>query len=239
MVWIVVATVVVVCLLNVVFMIYTKKKYEKKLADYQDKIVNRQIEEVKDIFMTMRGWRHDYHNHLQNLKAQLTMNRLSEMKAYLDELEGDLDNIQVKYNTGDINLDAILNSKLSIAEKDDIEINCKTEIAGELSIEKTDLCVLIGNLIDNGVEACQKLKKGEKRFLRIYICTRKDQLYISVTNATNETVRKLDQEYITNKRGNHGHGLKRINLIVEKYQGYITRANEPGVFVTQILLPLF
>ena len=63
-------------------------------------------------------------------------------------------------------------------------------------------------------------------------------LYISVSNATNETVRKLDEEYITHKRGNHGHGLKRINLIVEKYDGFINRKNEAGVFVTEIMLPL-
>ena len=48
----------------------------------------------------------------------------------------------------------------------------------------------------------------------------------------------VDSEYITTKRGNHGHGLKRINLVVEKYEGYINRQNEPGVFVTEIMLPL-
>lgn len=48
----------------------------------------------------------------------------------------------------------------------------------------------------------------------------------------------MDSEYISKKRGNHGHGLKRINLVVEKYGGYINRQNEPGVFVTEIMLPL-
>jgi hypothetical protein len=76
------------------------------------------------------------------------------------------------------------------------------------------------------------------RFLRVYMCVQKQQLYISVSNATNEVIRKLDREYITNKRGNHGHGLRRINLIVEKHQGYINRQNEPGVFATEIMLPM-
>ena len=62
----------------------------------------------------------------------------------------------------------------------------------------------------------------------------------SVINASAYGVIKtaLDSEYITTKRGNHGHGLKRINLVVEKYEGYINRQNEPGVFVTEIMLPL-
>lgn len=70
------------------------------------------------------------------------------------------------------------------------------------------------------------------------MCVQKQQLYISVSNAINEVIRKLDREYITNKRGNHGHGLRRINLIVEKHQGYINRQNEPGVFATEIMLPM-
>ena len=106
-----------------------------------------------------------------------------------------------------------------------------------LTVTDIDLCVLIGNLIDNGVEACEKMEEGRK-FIRLYIGVLKQQLYISVTNATSELVRKMDEEYITTKRGNHGHGLKRINGIVEKYGGYINRKNEPGVFVTEIMLPL-
>ena len=64
------------------------------------------------------------------------------------------------------------------------------------------------------------------------------QLYIAVTIVIGELGRKLVEEYITSKRGNHGHGLKRINNTVEKYGGFINRKNEPGVFATEIMLPL-
>lgn len=222
-----------------IFAIWTRRHIEKKYMAYQDQIVDRQFSEVRDIYHTMRGWRHDYHNHLQIMKAYLEMNEYDKMKKYLNLLEQDLNGIKIKYNSGNANLDAILNGKLSLAEKEAIRIRCKTEIGGDISVEDTDLCKLIGNLIDNAVEACRNIEEEEKRFLRIYICTRRSQLYISVTNATKELVRKLDHEYITQKRGNHGHGLKRINQVVEKYGGYIKRANEPGVFTTEIMLPLF
>ena len=161
-----------------------------------------------------------------------------EAEKYLNELEGNLDGIKVKYDTGNVSLDAILNGKLSIAEKENICINCKAEVGENLTIEDIDLCVIIGNLIDNAVESCKKIPRDAERFLRIYLCIRKQQLYISVTNSTAEVIRKLDAEYITNKRGDHGHGLKRIDLVVEKYNGYSRRANEPGVFSTEIMLPL-
>ncbi len=211
---------------------------DRKYLDYQAETVARQVEEVNEIYRTMRGWRHDYHNHLQKLKAHLAMGQIEEAEKYLNELEGSLDSIKVKYTTGNISLDAILNSKLCIAEKEKIRIHCKAEIAESLAIGDIDLCAVIGNLIDNAVESCRKMPKDSERFLRIYLCIRKRQLYINVTNSTSEIVRKLDKEYISNKRGDHGHGLKRIDLVVEKYNGYIRRANEPGVFSTEIMLPL-
>lgn len=211
---------------------------DRKYLDYQVQVMSRQVEEVNDLYIKMRGWRHDYHNHLQKLKAHLAMGQIEEAEKYLNQLEGDLDSIKIKYTTGNVSLDAILNSKLSIAEKSQIRINCKAQIGENPSIDDLDLCVIIGNLIDNAVESCRKIPLGEDRFLRIYLCIHRQQLYIAVTNSTRETIRKLDAEYISNKRGDHGHGLKRIDLVVEKYNGYIRRANEPGVFSTEIMLPL-
>ena len=94
-----------------------------------------------------------------------------------------------------------------------------------------------GNLIDNAMESCEKLEEGE-RFLRLYIGVLKQQLYISISNATTETVRKIDAAYVSAKRGNHGHGLKHIDRVVKKYGGYVNWQNEPGVFATEVLLPL-
>lgn len=139
--------------------------------------------------------------------------------------------------SGNVSLDAILNSKLSYAQKKEIALNYKATVPQRLTVSDIDLCVLIGNLIDNAVESCEKLPV-EKRFIRLYIGVFREQLYISVTNATGEVVRRLDEEYITTKRGNHGHGLKRINNTVEKYGGFINRKNEPGVFATEVMLPL-
>ena len=139
--------------------------------------------------------------------------------------------------SGNVSLDAILNSKLSYAIKQNISVNYKASVPQSLTVSDIDLCVLIGNLVDNAVEACEKLPQ-EERFLRLYIGVFRKQLYISVTNATGEVIKKLDNEYITAKRGNHGHGLKRIDNTVEKYGGFINRKNEPGVFATEIMLPL-
>jgi sensor histidine kinase regulating citrate/malate metabolism len=218
--------------------LFMRKSYEESAAEYQNKIINKQVEEVQNIYFTMRSWRHDYHNHLQKLKAHIMLNQITEANKYLNELEVDLDNVNQLVESGNVNLDAILNSKLSLAMKNEIDINYKANVPKKLTVSDIDLCVLIGNLIDNAVEACQKITDNNQKFIRLYIGIFKKQLYISVSNSTNEVIRKLDDEYITSKRGNHGHGLKRINNIVDKYSGYINRQNEPKVFVSEVLLPL-
>ncbi len=214
-----------------------RKRYEKALVDYQNKLLSQEMEEVRGIYKTMRGWRHDYHNHMQSVKAQLAMDDLEQARKYLNELETDLEDIRLLFDTGNIQVDAILNAKISLALEKGIPCDYKAVLPPKMTVSDIDFCVLIGNLIDNAVEACRSLPP-EQQFLRLYIGPLKQQLYISVSNATGETVRKLDAEYISTKRGDHGHGLLRINKVVEKYQGYINRKNEPGVFVTEVLLPL-
>ncbi len=223
----------------IVYLLYRTidRAYDRQIAAYQNKLLKNQVDEVHNLYLTMRGWRHDYHNHMQSVKAYLAMDSLDEAKAYLDRLEQDLDDIDLLFHTGNINADAILNSKISLAVKRGIQVDYKATVPKELAVSDIDLCVVIGNLIDNAVEACEKVDP-EHQFIRLYIGILRRQLYVSVTNATSEVVRKLDEEYITTKRGDHGHGLKRVNNIVNKYDGYINRKNEPGVFVTEIMLPI-
>ena len=214
------------------------KREEDKTIIYQNKLMKQQMDEIENIYMTMRGWRHDYHNHLQSLKGYLSLNKVDQMKNYLNELETDLDSIDTLYHSGNLQLDSILNAKLAIAEKGQIRIHCDASIPPQLHVSDLDLCVILGNLLDNAIESCRKIKNSDERFIRVYIGILKKQLYISITNATSETVKQRTDHYFTTKRGDHGHGLKRVDQVVKKYDGYLNRQNEPGVFATEIVLPL-
>ena len=214
------------------------KREEDKTIIYQNKLMKQQMDEIENIYMTMRGWRHDYHNHLQSLKGYLSLNKVDQMKNYLNELETDLDSIDTLYHSGNLQLDSILNAKLAIAEKGHIRIHCDASIPPQLHVSDLDLCVILGNLLDNAIVSCRKIENPDERFIRVYIGILKKQLYISITNATSETVKQRTDHYFTTKRGDHGHGLKRVDQVVKKYDGYLNRQNEPGVFATEIVLPL-
>ena len=210
---------------------------DKRLAAYQRELIEIHYAEVENMYRQMRGWRHDYRSHIQTMKAHAAEGDWEAVRAYLDTLETDLATVDTVVKTGNPMADAILNSKISLARSKGIPVQADASIPVALKISELDLCVILGNLIDNAMESCEKVEEGQ-RFLRLYIGVLKQQLYLSISNATTETVRKIDAAYISTKRGNHGHGLKRIDRVVEKYGGYVNRQNEPGVFATEILLPL-
>ena len=227
------------CLSVLLTIIILKNKYDKRLSDFQDSVLKKQRDEVQNIYQTMRAWRHDYHNHMQAIKALLTMNKKEELSEYLDNLEKDLDSIDIAIRTGNVGLDAILSSKVSIARKNNIEVNCTARVPADLKISDVHLCAIVGNLMDNAIEACEKItKEAAPRFIRVYIGLFKSQLYISVSNSTCEKHRRRLSELVTSKLGEHGFGLRRIDKLAEKYDGYVNRKNEPGIFATEVMLPL-
>ena len=211
---------------------------ERRLAGYQGELLETHCAEVQNIYTQMRGWRHDYHNHLQTLKGLLSLGRCEEAESYLRQLESDLQSVDTILKTGNLMLDAILNSKLSLAEKGEVAIRAKASVPPSLTVADVDLCVIIGNLLDNALESCHQLPDKEERFLRIYVGRVKEQLYISVQNAVAGRAGRKGGRYRSAKGEGHGFGLWRIDALVAQYGGIVNRQDEPGVFATEIFLPL-
>ncbi|MDE7044702.1 MAG: GHKL domain-containing protein [Acetatifactor sp.] len=215
-----------------------QRGFEAQTERFQRDILSHQYEEIREIYLNMRSWRHDYHNHLQVMKAQLALGQVEEMRQYLDDLEQSLDGVDTYVKSGNLMTDAILNSKLTLAEQKKIRVSCKAVLPETLSVEDVDLCVLLGNLLDNALEACDKIPP-EQRFLRIYMVVNRSQLYISVQNSAREDLDFDERNYISQKRGDHGLGMKRVKALTDKYEGYLTLANEPGIFAAELTLPLW
>ena len=214
-----------------------QKGFERSAERFQQDVLTHQYEEIRTIYTNMRGWRHDYHNHLQVIKAQLALGETDQLQRYLDELEQDLDRVDSWIKSGNLMADAILNSKLSLAQQKRIRVNCKARLPENLPVEDVDLCVILGNLLDNALEACEQIPE-EGRFLRVYLAVNGRQLYMSIQNSAKEELNFNERNYITQKRGSHGFGMKRVSAVVEKYDGFLNLANEPGIFAAEVTLPL-
>lgn len=214
-----------------------KKKEDERIAAYQRELINTHYAEVDNMYKKMRGWRHDYRNHIQVLKAYASEGNLEAIKAYLDELDTDLATVDTVIKTGNTMADAILNSKISLARSKNIEVRADAHIPLALTTPDIDLCVIIGNLFDNAIEASMKLPE-DKRIIRIYMNMKNTQLYISFTNFTaTGKMEKIGKVFKTTKGEGHGLGLIRIDNIIERLGGYLSRNSEEGAFTTEILLP--
>ena len=213
------------------------KMIDRRIAAYQNDLITRHCDEVQNIYKTMRGWRHDYHNHIQTLLA--LSGDEEKTRGYLLKLNEDLTQVDTVLKTGNVMVDAILNSKLSLIHSKGIAVHAKAVVPPELTVSEIDLCVMIGNLLDNAMEACLRQPEGEERFIRIFLGILKNQLYLSVSNSVGGKLRKSGKYYISSKNSEtHGFGLTRVDRIADKYNGYVNRQNEDGVFATEILLPL-
>jgi len=213
------------------------KWIDKRIAAYQQGLVRTHYDEVENMYRQMRGWRHDYRNHMAAMKAHAQNGDTKAIIRYLEELDADLCAVENIIKTGNKMADAILNSKISLALSKGIKITAEVNIAVELTTSQIDLCIIIGNLLDNAVEACMQLPE-EKRVIRVYMEMKNTQLYLSVTNAAAEgKKRKLSGRFATSKGEGHGFGLARIDHIVARHCGYISRNSEDGAFTTEILLP--
>lgn len=210
-----------------------EKLIAKKVAAFENELIQKYYLEVENMYQKMRGWRHDYRHHIQTMKVHMANGEFDEIGAYLDMLDDDLTNVETVIKTGNRMADAILNSKLSLAAQKEIKVKAEANIPVALTVSELDLCTVIGNLLDNAMDACMELPVAE-RLIRIYMEMKGNYLYISVINTAGG---KKKNNFRTTKGEGHGFGLKRIDMIAKKYGGYITRASEDGAFSTEVLLP--
>lgn len=219
------------------FYLLTSAQAATNAESFRRAVLADQYEEVKAIYLQMRGWRHDYHNHLQTMKAYLAQEQWEDLASYLDELEADLRAVDLLVKSGNPMVDAILNSKLSLAKQASIRLDLTVHVMDRLSISDTDLCIILGNLLDNAMEACAELEP-DKRYIRLYLDAIGQQFYLSIQNSAKEILSFEEKHYISTKRGNHGLGLKRVALLIESYEGFLNLQNEPGIFAVEVSIPL-
>lgn len=216
---------------------FLSKLMDKRINAYQSELLETHYAEVENMYNQMRGWRHDYRNHIQTMKSYASSGDIDAIRSYLDQLDTDLNSVDMVIKTGNKMTDAILNSKISLARSKKINVTVDAHIPIALTTAELDLCIIIGNLFDNAIDASLELPE-EHRLIRIYMDMKNTQLYMSFTNFTaSPKKKKVNRIFHTSKGQGHGFGLIHIDDIVHRYGGYLNCNSEDGAFTTEILLP--
>lgn len=232
----------IICLIDFgIFFLYERvmESYQEKMKttvmEQQVHMYTNQLDIIRQSQQNLKSLRHDMHNHLLQVHEYLQNEKYDEAKDYLEQMESKLEISKEHVRTGNIEIDGILNYKLGIIEDSGCVPEVEVNVPEQKFMSNFDLTVLLGNLLDNAIEA---LRNDQSKFLSIKIKYVKSILYISVYNSFNGVISKGRNKLLSLKedKDNHGIGLSNVENIVNKYSGEMKVDSKDGIYKTDIIL---
>ena len=132
-------------------------------------------------------------------------------------------------------MDAILSAKLAQARSEGISVDVQANLPDTLTLTDVELSIVIGNLLDNAVEACRAA--AGRRFIRLSIRMKGGMMYFYLLNSAGAKQKKVGSLFRTGKSGAHGFGLYRAEAILKKHGGWVKYNSEDGAFTSEFLVP--
>lgn len=209
---------------------------QKKKECYHAQLVSYRM--LEDQYRKMERVRHDFRNHVIALQGFLEKNEYEKMEDYFRQMIKAADIEKGEEVTGNTAIDALLSQKRKLAEEKNISWECDMKIMPECPVDTYDLCILLGNALDNAIEACERIPDKEARFLMMYAKTVKKCFLLEIRNSA-DTHDIQELEY-SRKRNPEEHGLGFLNIrdVVQRYQGTMNVEIQENIFSLSILIPM-
>lgn len=222
-----------------------REKNSRIILEKQIENMQEHMEEMERIYSGIRSMKHDMKNTLAVI-MQLAGREEAELQTYLSELNQNFDNLEFQFKTGNTVVDTLLNMKYHEAIRiiPDIRIDAERLLfSDEMHIQSYDIGVMIGNALDNAMEACRKLKAEDpeaETFIRLTSFKKGKMIFIEVENSFNgRVVKKKQSEFpVTDKtdKREHGIGLLNIKHTAEKYHGAVDWSVDGKVFTLSVMM---
>ncbi len=192
--------------------------------------------DIKQSLEDLHKAKHDLKNKLFTLKAEIDSGNITKVKENLDMILDSADSLTFAMFTGDRLLDYIINTKLKSVAKKSIIMNC--DIAEFDIIKDIDLSIILGNALDNAVEALNKIQDGTDKEVVLTFYTKGNYLNILCSNTITESVLDTNPNLkSTKKSSEHGFGISSIKDIAAKYNGLVDIYEQNSNFCVHIIIP--
>ena len=213
---------------------------QEKASQYHAQITAYKM--LEEQYRQSERFRHDLKNHIIALSGLLEEKEWEKMAVYLNTMQNSADLGGCEEMTGSRVVDVLLYQKRKLAERRQIRWDCDVQIPVTCMVNEFDLCILFGNLLDNAVEACERMQDGESEdglcpFVEIRAGAVRHcfllEIRNSVDDASKETTGSIDEK----KRNGHGIGLLNVRDVVQKYNGVMRLERQEDVFQISVLIP--
>lgn len=196
------------------------KKQENELIRNQNKAYLNQIHIMQESQLKIRCLKHDMDSHIAKMQDLLNNRKYADLEDYLHDTKHAIDTDVSIVRSGNESVDSILNYKLTQLKSMKIETEFKILIPENLGISLFDINIVLGNLVDNAIEALKCVPKDEEKKLIIKIDSRQGYIKIYIAN-TFDGIIAAEGKSRKSDNINHGLGLKSISRTVEKYGGLL------------------
>lgn len=208
-------------------------KRETDILTSQLAIQEASVKNLENAYNRTRSFRHDIKNHILLMNMLAEQGKFEELKSYLKDMGGVIDESSYVRISGISAVDAILNEKLYEAQSKNITTNYDVINLDKNNIKPLDMCIILSNSLDNAIEANERISDPDRRYIKLKIHGNETFSVISVSNPTDEHPKKKGANLFRTSKNdaeNHGFGLKNIENTVLKYNGEMLCKCEDGVF---------
>ncbi len=197
------------------------------------------LADMQSSYFALRAWRHDYHNHLQIMKYYIEQSDVPSLTEYLGELDQQFSMLQVSVSTRNAVFNALINTKMVLALQQGIDLQVEANLPERLPIDDVSFCVLLGNLVDNALDATGRLPTGSAPWIRVTAKTFDDAVEVRITNSCDGQYRYQGARLASRKDdSNHGIGLARVKQILDSLEGELTLHPGEKVFEASVRIPI-
>ncbi|MDE6687413.1 MAG: GHKL domain-containing protein [Lachnospiraceae bacterium] len=215
------------------------KLYEKEMLEQQVKNELKMYHSISENFEIQKRQTHEFRNHILGIEALIKKNQYQDLVDYITNLSNSINYENSVIDTNHVIVNAIINAKYQEALGKQILFVFRVNDLSKIKMQNEDLVVLLANLLNNAIEACEQCK--EKRIIKLKFLLREDNaVVLSVKNTFSQPLIRENNEIKTSKRihpENHGVGIKNIVKVIEKYHGSYIIDNSKQEFYFSIFLP--
>ena len=213
-------------------------KIEKSILEQEKRYYDNQFLLMKSSVEKTASLKHDIANHIGAIGSLIRENEISRALNYINQLEKYAPFNSKIVESGNLVIDSILNYKLDYVKSIGVNTHLDIKVPSDLELESFDMVVILGNLLDNSVEALKKLK--ENRTIWVSIKYDRGVLIIQIQNNFDGKISVGAKGLITTKddKDNHGLGLKNIESTLEKYNGLLEYSYTNNLFKAEVLMYL-